>query len=154
MTFSNQFSFNLRLVPTFNTILCLKFAFVFLGWPTDGRTDRRVQGGLLPVRQGRRRHHHHQGAWHRHEVARTEPDRGGVAGHDQRGGRRRWEKKARNQRENVAIFNEEIRLSLTAVAAVVVEVIAVPPGSSGSVTASVTVAAVFVVPSAMKRNVA
>ncbi len=54
----------------------------------------------------------------------------------------------------MAIFNEEIRLSLTAVAAVVVEVIAVPPGSSGSVTASVTVAAVFVVPSAMKRNVA
>lgn len=35
------------------------------------------------------RHHHHQGAGHSDAVAGPEPDRGGAAGHDQRGGRRR-----------------------------------------------------------------
>merc|ERR1712159_604920 len=53
--------------------------------PAHRGTDCRVQGGLLPVRQGRRWHHHHQGAWHRDALARPEPDRGGAAGHDQRG---------------------------------------------------------------------
>ena len=51
--------------------------------------DRRVQGGLLPVRQGRRWHDHDEGARHGDALARPEPDRGGAPGHDQRGRCRR-----------------------------------------------------------------
>ncbi|CDQ81384.1 unnamed protein product [Oncorhynchus mykiss] len=59
------------------------------GRSTNRRTDCRVQGGVLLIRQGWRRHHHDQRAGHRDEVAGTEPHRGGAAGHDQRGRRRR-----------------------------------------------------------------
>lgn len=50
----------------------------------------RVQGGLLLIRQGRRWHHHDERAGHRHEVTGSEPNRGRVARHDKRGGRR-WQ---------------------------------------------------------------
>ena len=49
----------------------------------------RVQGGVRAVRQGRGWDDHDEGARYGDEVPRPEPDRGGAAGHDQRGGRRR-----------------------------------------------------------------
>lgn len=60
------------------------------GRPVDRGTDRRIQGGLLAVRQGRGRHHHHQRTGHGDEVPGAEPDGGGATGHDQRGGRGRY----------------------------------------------------------------
>ena len=42
------------------------------GGPSNRGADRRVQGGLRPVRQGRGRHHQHQGARHGHELPRPE----------------------------------------------------------------------------------
>uniref|UniRef100_A0A0E0JQ20 Uncharacterized protein n=1 Tax=Oryza punctata TaxID=4537 RepID=A0A0E0JQ20_ORYPU len=59
------------------------------GRPARRGADCRVQGGLQPLRQGRRRSHHHQGARNRDAYSGPEPDGGGAAGHDQRGGRGR-----------------------------------------------------------------
>ncbi len=69
--------------PNSLIIIILFYFSLIVGRPVDRRADRRVQGGLLPVRQGRRRYHHHQGVGHRHEVPRAEPDRGRASGHDQ-----------------------------------------------------------------------
>ncbi len=67
-----------------NSLLIIISTFsLIVGRPVDRRADRRIQGGLLPLRQGWRRHHHHQGVGHRHEVPRAEPDRGRASGHDQ-----------------------------------------------------------------------
>mmetsp|Transcript_2177 Transcript_2177/g.7335 ORF Transcript_2177/g.7335 Transcript_2177/m.7335 type:complete len:281 (-) Transcript_2177:46-888(-) len=60
-----------------------------VGRPIDRGANRRVQGGLLPLRQGRRRHHHHQGARHRDALPRAKPDGGRAGRHDQRSRRRR-----------------------------------------------------------------
>ena len=49
----------------------------------------RIQGSVLALRQGRRRHDHDEGTGNGDALARTEPDRGRAAGHDQRGGRGR-----------------------------------------------------------------
>merc|ERR1711967_126019 len=56
---------------------------------THRGTDRRVQGGLLPLRQGWRRYHYHQGAGNRDALPGPEPHRGRAPGHDQRGRCRR-----------------------------------------------------------------
>lgn len=69
-----------------------------LGWnilkqcssPLSFSPQPRVQGGFLLIRQGRRWHYHNQRARHRHEVTRSEPNRGWATGHDQRGRCWRW----------------------------------------------------------------
>lgn len=43
----------------------------------------RIQGGLLPLRQGWRWHYHHQGVGDSDEIPGTEPHRSRAAGHDQ-----------------------------------------------------------------------
>jgi hypothetical protein len=59
---------------------------VMLNWRCMSRgANCRVQGGLLPVRQGWWRHHHNQGAGYCYEVARPESDGGWAARHDQWG---------------------------------------------------------------------
>lgn len=70
--------------------LVLKFLSHVPGGSAYRRTDRRIQGGVLTVRQRWRRHHHDERARHRHEIARTEPHRSRAPRHDQRGWRRRW----------------------------------------------------------------
>jgi len=45
-----------------------------------GGTDRRIQRGLFPLRQGRRWHYHHQRTWNSYALPRTESNRSRTPG--------------------------------------------------------------------------
>ena len=55
------------------------------GGSADRGTDRRVQGGLLLVRQGRRWNHHHEGVGNCHALFGSESDRSRTSRYDQWG---------------------------------------------------------------------
>lgn len=78
-------------------MVCVRFIFAafhsinalficpFAGRSADRGTDRRVQRGILAIRQRRRWHHHNKGVGHSYALPGPESHRGRAAGHDQRG---------------------------------------------------------------------